>query len=328
MAQSTEQAVKKNKGGRPKKQDGLTPQQRKALRREQQRMAAASILRLTTEVEVPTALLLRRVATDNKVTVSKVVSDLVEAHLSPYGNTDPGLPFLQSADVENLALDGEGLSEGELVNDNRPRLSYVTRDVNPKQVDLELPATLHAFVKGCKGMSAGAVIETLVNARCFPTPVEFVGYLDNEGTVLTNKDVESRTLIYTHPCMEGVYVSGMHALTPKDEVYALAANKYARRHDAVLSHALARQANAFNARYVDERNLDILVEAMNKTASFISESVNERIRSRIRQQERRTNYADPVEGEVYENENGYVPRRRKSNDRKSNTGEGIYEDAR
>lgn len=308
--------VEKKKVGRPKKQDALTPAQKQAAYRE--RKKALENVRLTTEVEIPTALILTEAATLMKSTVSKVVADLVEAFLNEDTLTDM---FGAGADLP--ACDVGDVDEGI----HLPRIAYVTRDANPRQVDLDLPAKVHAFVKGCKGMSAGAVIETLVNARCFPVPEKFIGGEDAFGFTLSEWDWKARRLLYNHPENDDVFLTSMYALTPEDDIYAVAATKYKRRHDINCEFARAYKVTMQNIADRDDLYINALVESMNKTASFISESVNERIRSRIRQQERRTNYADPVEGEVYENENGYVPRRR-SNDRKSNTGEGIYEDAR
>jgi len=263
-------ATKNNKGGRPKNPNSLTPAQRKA--KERERKKESGLLRLHTEVEVPTAIVLERAATVLKTTVSQVVAELVAAHR----NNENGLDLIVGRDVDTLALDGaSNLTEDDLMDD-RPRLNYVTRDANPKQVNLDLPADVHAWVTTRKGMSAGAVVETLVNVRCFPVTERFVGHPDCEGTVLTVGDHESRRMLYAHPRVAFVFLTDMYALTPADgHAYRVSANKYERRRNTVLDFVRARfNKHGTNDAYGDA-HLNNAVEAMNRRATTVHPSVYE-----------------------------------------------------
>jgi hypothetical protein len=220
--------------GRPKNPKALTPAQRKAESRE--RKKATGIVRLQTEVEVYTAVVLERVATFLKTTASKVVVDLV-------------------ADCRNHASNE--------VDAGEPRIKHVTRELNAKQVDLDLPADVHAWLTTREGASASSVIEMIVNMRCAVLPEELVHTPDCEGTVLTASDFDNLRLVYTHPGDPAVIRTDMYALTPADTKWRICADKYDRRRNAVLDRAHTRQPNV--DPYGDV-NISRFVEAANHRA--------------------------------------------------------------
>ena len=237
--------------GRPKNPKALTPAQRKAESRE--RKKATGSVRLQTEVEVYTADVLERVATLLKTTASKVVTDLVAACRNKDTPRKEGIEGI----VLDFGRDADGVNAGE------PSIKHVTREVLARQVDLDLPADVHAWLTSREGMSASSVIETVVNMWCFIVPEEFIGASDTEGTVLTASDFNLCRLVYTHPGDTAWLRTGMCALTPEDVKWRYCAGKYDRRRNAVLDRAHTRQPNV--DPYGDV-NISRFVEAANHRA--------------------------------------------------------------
>ncbi len=222
--------------GRPKNPKALTPAQRKSESRE--RKKATGIVRLTTGVEVYTADVIERVATFLKTTASKVVADLVAACRNHASNE---------------------------VDAGEPSIRHVTRELNAKQVDLDLPADVHAWLTTREGMSASSVIEAVVNMQCVVLPEELVHTPDCEGTVLTASDFDNLRLLYSHPGGVAVFRTGMCALTPADDKWRICADKYDRRRNAVLDRAHARHTGT-NADPYGDAHISRVVDAVNHRA--------------------------------------------------------------
>lgn len=245
--------------GRPKNPKALTPAQRKAESRE--RKKATGSVRLQTEVEVYTAIVIERAAVLLKTTASKVVADLVAA----CRNKETPLKETIDGVVLDFGRDADGVDAGE------PYIRHVAREVLARQVDLDLPADVHAWLTTREGMSASSVIETVVNMRCFLVPEEFIGASDTEGTEFTASDFDYRRLVYTHPGDTAWLRTDMCALTPEDVKWRYCSEKYDRRRNAVLDHAHANaNANArhtgVNADPYGDAYISRLVDGMNRRA--------------------------------------------------------------
>lgn len=236
--------------GRPKNPKAMTPAQQRAKSRE--RKKATGSVRLQTEVEVYTADVLERAAVLLKTTMSKVVADLVAACRN-----------------KGTIVNKSGVVIDHASNDlGEPIIEHVTREVLAKQVDLDLPADVHAWLTTREGMSASSVIETVVNMWCFPVPEEFIGGTDSEGTEFTASDFGYLRLVYSHTCGTVVVRTGMCALTPEDVKWRYCSEKYDRRRNAVLDRAHARHAGT-NADPYGDVHISRVVDGMNRRAMSV-----------------------------------------------------------
>lgn len=260
---------------RPKKPDALTPAQRKAASRE--RKKAMNLVRFETEVEVLTLNVLRAVAEHASVTLSDVVTELVCAFREGGATfpltddpsiTDPDMKGIVR-DVHGFAFDNVGV-EGEATTD-APSLCWVTRDCPSQGMEVNLSPEVREFLVGFKGMSASAVIETMVNARCIPVRETFVGGEDSTHAPITKDDLAYRRLMYAHPVTYTAVLTDMYALTRGDHGFFLSANKYERRRNTVIDFVRVAQGRNAPEAY-GEADLNRLVSRMNDHAATVDTS--------------------------------------------------------